>query len=156
MEVGSPLVKYVQSDQAMASEWLTFHRAIPVVSFEKYRQNQHIIFASAFSPSVSTLTGVVERFSMNVGCQPPNEVIDQELALFNGKETRDAGADLEISCHPNEITVKLEQNVPDKLPAEETLPFRRRLLRLCPPDHSTLRNSCSFSSYVMGKYGRTR
>jgi hypothetical protein len=175
MEVGSPLDKYVQSDQVMASERFAFHRENPAVSFEGYRQNQRrkireclsdyergktklidsmVDFAQAMNSdrvrnscvfpigsatlfelqsmddpvSLSTLTELVERFSMNVGCQPPNEVIDQELALFNRKETRDAGAEPERLCHPMEITGKLELNVPNLLPAEETLAFRKTLL----------------------------
>jgi len=78
--------------------------------------------------SISTLAELVERFSMNVGCQPPNEVIDQELALFNRKETRDANAEPERFCHPMEITGKLELNIPKLLPPPEELAFKKASL----------------------------
>ncbi|WP_186166594.1 hypothetical protein [Burkholderia gladioli] len=78
--------------------------------------------------SISTLTDLVEKFSMNVGCQPPNEVIDQELALFNRKETRDADAEPERFCHPMEITGKLELNIPNMLPPAERLAFKKTSL----------------------------
>lgn len=78
--------------------------------------------------SISTLAELVERFSMNVGCQPPNEAIDQELVLFSRKETRDAGAEPERFCHPMEIMGKLEVNIPDLLPPTETLAFKKASL----------------------------
>ncbi|CAJ5451202.1 hypothetical protein [Burkholderia glumae] len=78
--------------------------------------------------SISTLAQLVDTFSMNVGCQLPNEIIDQELALFNRKETRDAGAEPERFCHPMEITGTLEINIPNLLTAAETLAFKKTSL----------------------------
>jgi len=190
-EVASPLDKYLQSDQVMASDRFVFHRANPDVTFDEYRQNQRrtirervqskriiyldtnawkclsdyergktnlidamVDFAQTMNServrnncvfpigsatlfelqsmddpvSLSTLTDLVERFSMNVGYQPPNEMIDQELALFNRKDTRDACAEPERFCHPMEITGKLEVKVPNLLPVADTLAFKKTLL----------------------------
>ncbi|NHZ32870.1 hypothetical protein [Massilia rubra] len=190
-ERSSPLDKYLQGDQVLASERFAFHRANPAVSYDDYRENQrrairdriqskHVIyldtnawkclsdcerekktltddmvdFAGAMNShrvrnncifpigsttmfelqsmedpvSLSTLTDLVEKFSMNVGCQPPNDVIGRELALFNRKATRDAGAEPERFCHPMEIMGKLEARIPDLLPGPEKLAFEKTLL----------------------------
>ncbi|WCE93840.1 hypothetical protein [Acidithiobacillus ferriphilus] len=78
--------------------------------------------------SLSTLTDLVNRFSMGIGCQPPNEVIDQELALF--KADRDICVGPERFCHPVEIFGRLQANVPNLLPEPETLAFKKVMLDL--------------------------
>lgn len=78
--------------------------------------------------SISTLVELVEKFSMNVGCQPPNEITDQELAIFNLKTTRDADAEPIRFCHPMDITGKLEVKIPSLLPPAESLAFEKTAL----------------------------
>lgn len=80
--------------------------------------------------SVSTLAMLIEKFSMNVGYRSPDLIINQELALFNRRETRDAGAEPIRYCHPMEIMGDLEINVPSLLPVEETLAFKKTILDL--------------------------
>ncbi len=78
--------------------------------------------------SLSTLVELVDKFSLDVACQPPNEVIDQELTLFNQKATRDAGVEPERFCHPMEIIGKIDYKVPNLLPAVDMLAFKKTLL----------------------------
>jgi hypothetical protein len=78
--------------------------------------------------SLSTLATVIKKFSMDVGCQPPDMIISQELALFKSKETRDAGVEPERFCHPMEIMGELEIHMPNPLPAAEMLAFKKTIL----------------------------
>jgi len=78
--------------------------------------------------SLSTLANLVDRFSAGAACQPPDEVIAQELALFNQKATREAGSEPDRFCHPVEIMGKLRITVPNFLPTSGALAFAKTLL----------------------------
>lgn len=78
--------------------------------------------------SLSTLIELVDRFSMGVGCPPPDEAIRQELALFHAKTDRESGVEPERFCHPSEIFGIVELYVPDLLPVPETLAFKKTML----------------------------
>jgi hypothetical protein len=53
--------------------------------------------------SLSTLAELVDTFSNGIGCTPPNEVLEQEIMLFNDNASDGACAEIERFCHPVEI-----------------------------------------------------
>jgi hypothetical protein len=78
--------------------------------------------------TTATLTVVVDRYSKNVAIKPPDEVITQELALFNRKETRVAGIEPNRFCHPMDLMGGLELNMPKLLPPRVELALKKALM----------------------------
>lgn len=92
----------------------------PVTLFELMSMNDPV--------SLSTLADLVDKYSADVACRPPHEVIPQELKLFNQKITRDSGAVPGRYCHPMDIMGRLDYKFNNILPEVEALAFKKTLL----------------------------
>lgn len=78
--------------------------------------------------TIAALTVVVDKYSKNVAIRPPDDVITQELALFNRQETRDGHIEPNRFCHPMDLLGNMDPTVPKLLPPAMELAFKKALL----------------------------